>query len=270
MLPQQQLIARLRAVCDADTRLVAALLYGSWALGEGDEFSDVDAALFFEDAALPAIEPCEWLCDVAPLVRCYRNEWRNVVALFDLGTLIRAEFHFEPAQRISDELGAWPHAWFPSLDEVVLVDHSEGALLAALQPMLGEPPHHDTPRQVEFLVNCLLNWGLMGLNLLQRGNVARAHELLGFVSGHLLRAARLVEGNTRHFLSPTTRLEQELSPAAYQRYQRCTAPAEAAALWDAYREAFDWGSELLHVLCARHALPFPDELLARIRQQGGL
>jgi lincosamide nucleotidyltransferase len=38
MLQQEAMIERTRRVCRKDERLVAAMMYGSFAQGEGDEF----------------------------------------------------------------------------------------------------------------------------------------------------------------------------------------------------------------------------------------
>ena len=42
VLVQERLIARVREVCAADDRLDAALMYGSFAAGEADAYSDVE------------------------------------------------------------------------------------------------------------------------------------------------------------------------------------------------------------------------------------
>jgi hypothetical protein len=41
MLQQEVMIEKLRALCDRDERVVAALMYGSFALTQGDRFSDI-------------------------------------------------------------------------------------------------------------------------------------------------------------------------------------------------------------------------------------
>ena len=42
MLPQEAMIERVRELCEQDGRVVAALMYGSFALGQGDRFSDIE------------------------------------------------------------------------------------------------------------------------------------------------------------------------------------------------------------------------------------
>ena len=41
MFRQEVMIEKLRALCDRDERVVAALMYGSFALTQGDRFSDI-------------------------------------------------------------------------------------------------------------------------------------------------------------------------------------------------------------------------------------
>ncbi|MGH2533290.1 MAG: hypothetical protein ACRDJW_13405 [Thermomicrobiales bacterium] len=65
-LPRETMIARVREVCQADERLVGALMYGSFARGEGDAYSDIEFALFFADVALPGIDQRAWVGQIAP------------------------------------------------------------------------------------------------------------------------------------------------------------------------------------------------------------
>jgi lincosamide nucleotidyltransferase B/F len=61
MLPQEVMIEKTRKLCYKDERLVAALMYGSFALGEGDHFSDIEFYLFFEDEATEGLEEEAWV-----------------------------------------------------------------------------------------------------------------------------------------------------------------------------------------------------------------
>jgi lincosamide nucleotidyltransferase len=103
--------------------------------------------------------------------------------------------------------------------------------------------------------------------VLARGELARALEILNVVHDGLLRMARLVEGTAEHWVTPTKALERELSPAAYQRFQACTAPLDHAALWGAYLAAWQWGNELMAVLGERHAVTWPAGLIGKLDQR---
>lgn len=258
MIPQQVLLSRLCEVVAADDRLVAAMLYGSFALGEWDEFSDLDVMLFFKEAALPTIDHQAWVSQIAPVALYFVNEFGNGATIFE--NLVRAEFHFDPASRMA-ALAQWQGTvWFPSLDDVILLDRT-GELRRQLQPLTGPPPLHATAAGVTQLVSSLINWTLFGSNVLARGEAARALEILNLVLDALLRMARLLEGQTGHWITPTRAAESELSATAYARLVACTAPLDNAALWAAYHAAWAWGREMMRELSLRFGLPLPHSLI---------
>jgi lincosamide nucleotidyltransferase len=265
MLPQEVMIERVRELCDQDGRLVSALMYGSFALGQGDRFSDIEFYLFFESAALEVLDEEAWVSQIAPLRLYYVNEFGNGTAIFE--NLVRGEFHFEAASNVG-LVDSWEAAWFPSLESVVLVDKN-GELTSRVGRLVRCPPDLDTPERALFLCRSLSNWTLMGANLLEREEYARAEAFLTLVHGHLLQALRLVEGKGENWLSPTRRLEEDASAASYERYKGCTAALEAQQLFRAYASTWEWGRELMGELATRHALALPEALLDRLDQRLG-
>ena len=67
MLPQAAMIERVREICQQDDRVVAAMLYGSFTRGEGDQFSDIEFVVFVVDSALPSLNQQDWVAQIAPL-----------------------------------------------------------------------------------------------------------------------------------------------------------------------------------------------------------
>jgi lincosamide nucleotidyltransferase len=260
MLQQELMIEKVHEVCDRDDRLVSALMYGSFALGQGDRFSDIEFYLFFQDEALADLDEETWVGQIAPVVLYYVNEFGNGTAIFE--NLVRGEFHFERASE-RGLVDAWEVIRFHSLDSAVLVD-KDGQLSGRVSRLVGPPPDLDTPERAQFLCRSLINWTLMGANLLKRGEYARAQAFLALVHGHLLRAARLVEGKTANWLSPSRRLEEDLSPASYERFEACTAALDARQLIRAYRSTWEWSRELMSELSGRHALALPTALLQKM------
>jgi lincosamide nucleotidyltransferase len=226
-------------------------------MGEGDRFSDIEFYLFFEDEAYEGLQEEAWVARIRPLYLYYVNEFGNGTAIFE--NLVRGEFHFEATSYVG-LVDAWESAWFPSLESAVLVDKS-GELSRRVSRLVRHPPEMDTPERALFLCRSLMNWTLMGANLLKRGEYARAEAFLTLVHGHLLRAMRLVEGNSANWLSPTRRLEEDASATSYERYKACTAALEAEQLARAYASTWEWGRELMGELAARHALTLPEALL---------
>jgi lincosamide nucleotidyltransferase len=263
MLSQEVMIERVRELCARDERVDSALTYGSFAIGEGDRFSDIEFYLFFDDEASEGLREEAWVEQIAPLALYYVNEFGNGTAIFE--NLVRGEFHFEAASNVG-LVDAWESAWFPSLESAVLVDKS-GELSGRMGRLVRRPPDLDTPERSLFLCRSLMNWTLMGANLLERGEYARAEAFLSLVHGHLLQAVRLVEGKSANWLSPTRRLEVDASATSYERYRACTASLDAEQLARAYASTWQWGQELMGELAARHALELPGELFDKLDQR---
>lgn len=260
MLQQEIMIEKVRGICENDERVTAALMYGSFAIGQGDQYSDIEFYVFFRDGALEHVDRRDWVAQIQPVSLYYVNEFGNGTAIFD--NLVRGEFHFEHTSRIG-LVDAWEVAWFPSLDSAVLVD-KEGELSHCVSRLVRRPPSLDAPERAQALCQGLINWTLMGTNLVKRGEYARALALLGLIHEHLLRTVRLAERNTANWLSPARRLEEDVSTGSYVRFRGCTAALDAEQLTRAYRATWRWSRELMEELSTRHGLSLPTTLLARL------
>jgi lincosamide nucleotidyltransferase B/F len=266
MLQQEIMIEKVRELCQRDGRVVATLMYGSFALGQGDRFSDIEFYLFFADKTLEDLDEEAWVNQIAPLDLYYINEFGNGTAIFE--NLVRGEFHFEAASNVA-LVDSWETAWFPTLESAVLVDKS-GELSRRVSRLVRRPPDLGTPGRSHFLCCSLINWTLMGTNLLKRGEYARAEAFLSLVHGHLLQAVRLVEGKSANWLSPSRRLEEDVSAASYERFRACTAALDAKQLVRAYASTWEWSQELMDELATRHAFTLPDALLNKLNQHLGV
>ena len=261
MLPQDELIARLVQVCQEDERLLAAMHYGSLARGEGDLYSDLDIMLYFAEEAAAEIDQRAWLNQISTVELFYVNEFGNSVAIFD--NLVRGEFHFDPAGKMAKLAEYGDRIRYPALETTVIVDKT-GQLAEHLATLIGPPLNHETAGEVQYLGDSFLNWFLFGFNVLSRGEYARALEIMALIHDNLLRMARIEEGRTERWISPTKALEEDISLVAYRRFQACTAALEPAALQAAYRACWEWGNEMLVGLGRRYELVWPAGLMAQI------
>ncbi len=262
-MDQIRIIERMRRLCENDERVTAAMMYGSFARGEGDCFSDVEFVLFFADEHLPRLDRRSWAAQVAPLALFFADDSGHYTAIYD--NLVRGEFHFYPASQIAI-VSTWKDIdRFLTLDGPLLLDRT-GELTLCLEELVGPPLERDTPEIVGFLTNNFINWMLFGGNVLARGEMARALELLNIAQRTLLKLVRLDEGRTAHWLTPSKGLEVDLSPQNYRRFQGCTACLTKEDLRRAYRRTWDWGGDLMQKLNARHGLSFPAGLVERITE----
>ena len=263
MLQQEAMIERTRRVCRGDERLVAAMMYGSFVQGAGDEFSDIEFILFFEDAALESLDQREWVSRISPVGLYFVNEYGNGTAIFD--NLVRGEFHFDGASEMATVVGESMRDvdWLPSLEDTLVLDRT-GDLTRRLRMIVGPPPERDTPGQVRFLGECFVNWFLLGSNLYARGELARSLDLLGVVRDRLLQLARVLECSTTHWSNSSKFLESEISAASYASYAACTARLDSDELRDAYLSTWAWGKELMTSLAERHGEAIPQDLQERL------
>lgn len=265
MLQQEAMIERVRRICRADERLAAAMMYGSFAQGEGDEHSDIEFILFFEDEALETLDQEDWVAGISPVGLYFVNEYGIGTAIFE--NLVRGEFHFDRASDIEKVDESWRETdFFPSAEAALVMDR-KGELRRRLGEISGPPPNRDTPTRVEFQCSLFLNGLLFGMNVLKRGENARALELLGNTQRHLLWMVRTLEGTTEHWATPSKMLEGDVSETSYARYAACTARLDGKELTDAYLAAWGWGKDLIAALGERHGLAPPATLLENLDQR---
>ena len=263
MLQQEAMIERTRRVCKDDERLAAAMMYGSFAQGEGDRFSDIEFILFFRDEDLEGVDQKEWVSRISPVELYFLNEHGNGTAIFD--NLVRGEFHFDRASDIERVVGESMRDadWLPSLEDTLILDRT-GGLTPRLRTIVGPPPARDTPENVLFLCNCFVNWFVFGTNLFARGEMARSLDLLGILRDRLLQMVRVLEGSTLHWFNSSKFLEREISEISYSRYVSCTARLDTDELRRAYLSAWEWGRELMPSLADRYGVVLPTDLLVRL------
>ena len=263
-LVQEAMIAQVTNICEQDDRLQAAMLYGSFATGEGDQYSDIDIMMYFEDESLEEIDRENWLNQISPVGISYINEFGVLSVVFN--NLIRGEFHFDPVSQMEKLVDFQGMVWFPSLDKTILVDKS-GQLTTYVEQLIGTPPHRANPEAALNLSKSFINWFLFGINVFARGEIARSHEILYMVHEQLQRMIRLVEGSDAHWISPSKSLEEEISSEMYKRFQGCTSAVERYSLQRAYRACLIFGKELMVEMADQCSLSLPEELIEHVSKR---
>jgi lincosamide nucleotidyltransferase len=262
MLYQQELINQVRRLCLADKRLDAVLMYGSFAHGEGDRHSDIEFWLYFAPGN-EEINPLAWCSQIGPLTHIVVNEFGAHVVFFP--GLVRGEFHFATSDDIN-ALRSWP-AQEISINQMVILDR-RGALqegLEALRQRGVVPPL--TKREVEELCGRFANWLVLAYHVTERGEHLRAVDALAHMQRHLLSMARLVEGQTRHWLTPSRAAEVELSEKVIEHLQSAIPQgATQLEVRHAIYSAWLYGRLLWERLAAQHTLDLPYGLFQQMDQ----
>ncbi|MFG2044541.1 hypothetical protein [Dactylosporangium sp. NPDC048998] len=259
MLAQERLIARVREVCAADDRLDAALMYGSFAAGEADAYSDVEFWLFFESQWRGQVDPRAWCAQVAPILHLVRNEFGTDVVVFP--GLVRGEFHFATTQDIPS-VRSWP-ARNAATNQMIVLDR-RARLRQALESLPYRAPLPDGGHEAETLCGRFANWLLLAHHVASRGETLRAWDAMGHAHRHLLWMARLVLDRTQHWLTPSRQAEVELPDDVVLELRRTTAPADPEAVRQALRVAWQCGRGYWTELARRHHIGLPEDLFAEI------
>ncbi|MDP9792322.1 lincosamide nucleotidyltransferase [Catenuloplanes nepalensis] len=233
VLPQERLIARVREVCAADSRLAAALTYGSFAAGAGDAHSDVEFWLFF---AVPVPDARAWLGDLGPILHVVRNEFGAHVVFFP--GLVRGEFHLATAAEIGS-VATWPARGAP-VDRMIVLDRT-GALRRALESLPAEPAPPATPDEIAELCGRFANWLVLAHHVSRRGELLRAIDALAHAHRHLLWMTRLAERRTQHWLTPSRAAETDLPPTAVAALHALAPTADPAAITGAIAATWRFG-----------------------------
>lgn len=226
---QERLIDRVRELCRADERLEAALMYGSFAAGEGDAHSDIEFWLFFAPERRAEVDPRAWCERIAPVNLLLLNEFGTHVALFP--GPVRGEFHFATADDIPG-VGDWPARGAP-VRRMVVVDRS-GTLTPVVSALPEQPAVPTSGAGAEELCGRFANWLVLAHQVAARGEHLRSQDALAHAHRHLLWMTRLAEGRTGHWLTPSRAAEAELPSHTVAALREYTLPAtwrEGRAVW---------------------------------------
>lgn len=251
-------VERLREVAEADPRVEAVLLYGSWSTGEADALSDLDAYVYVADEHTGDLDGREFVSRLGPLRLAYTNLFGILAVVFD--DLMRGEFHFEPAGPAIAEISTWKGMiHLPDTGAAVLVDRT-GRLAEAVRPLAGFVPPDPAPT-AEQLMGELANWTLMAAHVLARGETARAHAALAtMVSPPQLKLVRLLRGSTAHWLTPSRALEADLPAPDVARHTATTGTAAPAEVHRALASSWAWSRELAREAGERWGVDVPEGL----------
>lgn len=249
------MIERVRALAEADARLAAVLMYGSFIRGEGDRWSDIEFYLFYRSD----FDHREWVAGVRPVQMFFTNEFGIEVAVFD--NLVRGEFHFMPEAEIG-VIRTWEgHISFRDYRRMMLVD-KEGRLAAELAAVGKQTPPFGVPESVRWIAQSSLNHLLMVRGLIERGEAVHAQTHFQYILKHLLWLIRVDAGAFDHWEGPSKMAETDLPPEWYRRYVRCVPDARI----DNLRRCWNETAGALEELFSRCEVPADvREVFAKIK-----
>src|SRR5690242_17126160 len=248
----QIITGRLIAACNADDRVVAAFLGGSYARGTNDVYSDLDFGLILTDETyeyfLADCEAFVQLLGEPVFLEVYQeNSSDTVFSIFSDGTevelLLGRESHFTHIHKGPYKI---------LLDKKGILS---GAIFTWRQPTKDE--------QVETL-RCLINWFWHDLSHhfitpMARGQLWSAYGALEDMRLTCINLARLKQNFTEK-AEGYEKVEQAVPIEQLAPLQVSFCPMEKAAMLQAALTIVRFYQELAPSLAQKHGLPYPDEL----------
>lgn len=257
-MEQLKMIEKVRNKALADDGVSAVLMYGSFTKGEGDRYSDIEFYIFLCDGYLP--DKREWIAAIHPVSMFFTNEFGTDVAVFD--NLIRGEFHFHPVADIG-VVRTWQGMLdFSVRDKMNLLD-KDGLLTNVLCSIEQISPEWNTPENITWVADSMINNLLFVGNVIRRGENARANHLFFFLEKYLSLLIRLHLNQTEHWLDPMKGLENDIPAEWYERYVKCIPMLKEDDLRECYLHTLKLTKELFALLdIPQHNKSILDRIIA--------
>lgn len=252
-----------------DERIVGCVDYGSASEGRGDEWSDLDFALFIRDADLLAFEQGwkMWAAQFGPLLLAYVGGVGHPWAVYDTGRLpLRVDFAFHAESTLRQVL-EWPNAPV-SAAAMVCLDRTGGKLTALVGQIVGQslaPIHLATT----FEQVCGDFWYYLlrtHAKLMREQHWAARHDFNFIIMGNLLALLRIESGALQRWRgsSPAVDIEKVISPSRLAQLNQCIPGPEMRDLKPAMFQAASLGCAVCVEIAQKHGWDWPALLAEKV------
>lgn len=236
---QLAMIDRVRLLSQKHAAISSVLMYGSFAKGEGDEYSDIEFYIFLNPEV--HFNKKRWLNSIEKTEFSFVNEFGTEVTIFR--NLIRGEFHFLDANQIGIIKSWVGMVSFEYWKHMIVVD-KDNKLRDIFSAITKKRPLRNTPENLLWIQRSFINVALFTKNLLLRKEWAHAHQQFFFLHKYLLWLIRIKVDSTAHWESPTKKAEEDLPALWYSMYTECTSALEAENLHAAFLNCVDLAATL--------------------------
>lgn len=258
----------LRAV-QTDDRIRGCLDYGSTSEGRGDEWSDVDLALFIKDEAIESFGANwkAWVEQFGDVLLAYIGGVGHPWVVYAAQPIpLRVDFAFHAASTM-DVILAWPNSPV-SIEKMVWVDKTDGQLSSVVEQIVGKSlAPDDLARAFEQVCGDFWYYLLRTQTRLLRGDIwAGRHEFNFIIIGNLAALLRLECDAVERWggSSALAGLERVLSPTRLAQLDACIVGRSQKSIQEAMLASAELGYEVSGAIAQAHNLPWPDVLAREI------
>lgn len=265
MITRNKMIQQLHLAAEQDPRIVGLLDYGSSSEGRGDEWSDIDVALFIRDADLAPFEQNwkMWAAQSGDLLLAYPGADEHPWTVYRAEPVPwRVDFSLHPASQL-DTVLTWPNSPV-SFEAMVWVDKTNGALTACVRQIVGQSLRPENEVQT-FVKMCGNFWYylLYAYSKLQRGQVWFARESFNaFVLGSLMALLRIESDTLERWQASSSawNIERAISPERLARLNECIPTLDEQGLRKAMHITAIFGAEVCASIATKHGWTWPSVL----------
>ena len=265
----EKFIQHLIKIVQQDPRIVGLIDYGSASEGRGDEFSDVDVALFIRDADFDKFEGHwkAWAGQLGTLRLAYiggvGHPW---VVYANQPIPLRVDFAFLRESAIETAIPTWPNSPV-SVQKMVLYEVTD-RISNQVKNLVGQSLQpQDFDKAFEAVGGDFWYYILRCYIKLRRDQLwAMRFEFNFIVIGNLMALLRLESGATQRWRGSTaaTGIEAVITAHRLEQLNRCIPAEDRASLVQATLNAIQLGRELCISISAKQGGIWPDILADEI------
>ncbi len=261
---------RILAAVAADDRIIGCLDYGSTSEGRGDQWSDLDLALFVRDEALDDFTAGwkGWAAQFGDLLLGYVGGVGHPWTTFAGDPLpVRVDFSFHAASSMETLLPTLPNAPL-SAAHMVLVDKTGGTLTALAEQLVGQSQAPaDLHVAFDQISGDLWTYFQRTYVRLLRGEVWCArHEFNFIIMGNLFALLRIEAGKVDRMraASAAAQIEQDISAARLAQLDACIPGPTAPDLLATMHRAALLTADVCRTIAERERWAWPADLADQV------
>ncbi len=266
---QTVMMEQLIETAVSDSRIVGLVDYGSAVEGRGDQWSDVDVALFIIADALPEFDANwkTWAAQFGDLLLAYKGGIGHPWCVYAAQPLpLRVDFNFIADNDIAS-MQTWPKS--PTSVEAMVKYDPTGELAKIVQPMIGQSLGPEDAEAAFYTIS-----GDFWYYILRTiGKIKRNQEWLArwefnfILIGNLTALMRLESGQTERFRvsHAVDGIETAVSPQRLQQLNQLIPGQGMAEIIRAMEAAITLGYDVCQATSQKEGWAWPQELAEQIR-----
>jgi lincosamide nucleotidyltransferase len=265
---------RILEAARTDPRILGCIDYGSTSEGRGDEWSDLDIALFIQDSELEAFEKNwkQWASQFGNLLLAYIGGIGHPWAVYQAAPLpLRVDFVFFPVSSL-DKILEWPCSP-TSVDAMVLYDETIGQIRSRVSRLVGQSLAPENLAQAFEQVGGDFWYYLLRTytKLLRGEHWAARHDFNFIITGNLLALLRIEADAVSRWrgASASAGIEKVLSAGRLEKLNQCIPGPTETDLRSALLRAASLGSEVSENIAQKHSLDWPATLAKKVLETLG-